>query len=1567
MQTTAETTKQPQKKRPARRRIVGVLLGVLLILLLLPFTLYIPALQDYACQKVVAWLNQSSNDWEYQVGSVRIGFPLKLKVNDVAVISRQQGDTIISVGQLATGLDDLPIGQPYFVMNHLTIKDVSVKMDSLTSSLGIVGALTALEVERIEVDPNVAQLKMADVLLREPDLHLYVGPSQPDSANEESMDWYISVARAVISEGRIGVDMSDESLTAARSSQATSRYLDYQHLDLQQVELEAGHILYDGDRIRAELDDCSAREAHSGLAVERWATVFAMEDQHIDVQELNLALDNGSQLTGAVQLDLSMLDSVPTGWAEFHLKAAIDSGNLIRIATPYLPALPQYWVDARTALDIDVRVTPDSLDLRSLALEIPGHAQIKAEAFSLEPFDPERRSLAATVKGDLRKADFLLSTFVDRPENRLYRLPDNLLIDVEATQQNKRFTARAEVNQGQRDVLTAEARYDVLTDSYHLSSAMTGLNVQDFVPSAPVGQMTLHAQADGRHFAFPGKWTRLEADLLIDSLGYQLSPDASEKIYGIAIEGSLLGGNYVAQIHTEHPTLQLDSHLEGLYLKDTLTVSGHLNAPLIDLAHLPGGLGLPDLGVLSFSSAIQAAYNWGDVAEGGMRIDSLRYQDAETSHLFDNILLTLESRPGMLYADITGGDATLCLNTERGISEFPEIVSSISSEVSRQLEAMRFDFTALQHALPQGMLDFHMAQDNPFYPAINYFGYQFNSIDVASYNLYNLNMDATIVGLRNEDRTLDFDSIIAEIRPCPYTLKEDPANNREGYRLNAHALHIDPKARDTYDIHAHGLLMPDSVLLDVKYVDGNYVTLYDAAASLAIGNDTLTLRLEKDPVLYAQPFTVNRDNYIRLMEYRGGLQHQRTNTSAKVLMKGPRDMALDIYTRKAKDREIGNQMMVRLQNLDLDYASKTVMWDGDVHGRMNMTLLADLYPDSLGAQLRAGIRSFELGDYGADTLSFNGRLLMGHANRDVDGLLTIDDQVKLQLAAALTDTVNVRLGINELPLPLANLYMPSDLRLAGKASGELTLRGKTFDGARMDAALSLHDASVGITDLDGLLRLPADTIYVRNNRLTLQDYNIRGVNNRPLTLRGSVDMRKELANPTIDLRVNGDNVQLADNRRLRLPDQYIYGRLPISTDIRVRGKLSDLDVTGKLQVLSGTDLKYYLQDDPLQATSRVDQLVEFVSFRQMDRDLAHSAVRPLADAVEEGISVELKIDIDRDVKVDAYLPGEDNNHVTIVGGGPLLMQCAPDGSLTMSGVYDVKSGTVDYKLPVLPMTKKFNILNGSLVSWNGTDPGNPSIDIKASENVRTTVSNDDGTRIVEFVVTIGITGTLDALDMTFTCAAPDDGSINSEIESLTDEERSKTALMLLVTQTYMGGSNNGAIGLGTANAALNSVLNRQMDQMLGAALKNTDVDLGIDTYNTDAGAARTDYSIKVSQRFFNDRFRATFGGRVSSGGDASMGNGARLGDMSLEWLIKKDGTHYLKLYRRYNYQSVLEGEVIESGLAYAQERSAYKFKHLLIPTSRSRQARILAAIREMQRREEEEEQRKLQDDEETTE
>ena len=76
--------------------------------------------------------------------------------------------------------------------------------------------------------------------------------------------------------------------------------------------------------------------------------------------------------------------------------------------------------------------------------------------------------------------------------------------------------------------------------------------------------------------------------------------------------------------------------------------------------------------------------------------------------------------------------------------------------------------------------------------------------------------------------------------------------------------------------------------------------------------------------------------------------------------------------------------------------------------------------------------------------------------------------------------------------------------------------------------------------------------------------------------------------------------------------------------------------------------------------------------------------------------------------------------------------------------------------------------------------------------------------------------------------------------------------------------------------------------------------------------------------------------------------------MSLEWLIKRDGSHYLKIFRRNNFQSILVGHVIETGISYVQERSAYRYRQLFIPTSRKRQQQLEQMVKQLREQEENE-------------
>ena len=120
-----------------RRRnkiLLSILLPLAVILFGLPWLLYVPAIQQWTCDYAVRYLNETSPDLQYRVGSIHIGFPLRLEVRGVLASHKEKNDTIFSLGLLETGLDNIPLGGKYFGVRHVEMKDVLFRFPNRSHS-----------------------------------------------------------------------------------------------------------------------------------------------------------------------------------------------------------------------------------------------------------------------------------------------------------------------------------------------------------------------------------------------------------------------------------------------------------------------------------------------------------------------------------------------------------------------------------------------------------------------------------------------------------------------------------------------------------------------------------------------------------------------------------------------------------------------------------------------------------------------------------------------------------------------------------------------------------------------------------------------------------------------------------------------------------------------------------------------------------------------------------------------------------------------------------------------------------------------------------------------------------------------------------------------------------------------------------------------------------------------------------------------------------------------------------------------------------------------------------------
>ena len=137
-----------------------------------------------------------------------------------------------------------------------------------------------------------------------------------------------------------------------------------------------------------------------------------------------------------------------------------------------------------------------------------------------------------------------------------------------------------------------------------------------------------------------------------------------------------------------------------------------------------------------------------------------------------------------------------------------------------------------------------------------------------------------------------------------------------------------------------------------------------------------------------------------------------------------------------------------------------------------------------------------------------------------------------------------------------------------------------------------------------------------------------------------------------------------------------------------------------------------------------------------------------------------------------------------------------------------------YALPVIPL-KEFQIQNGSYVDWTG-NPMDPMLNFKATERVRASVTQEDGTsRMVNFDISIVVKNRLDNLSLAFEIDAPDDASVQNQLAGMGPDERSKQAVAMLATGIYLADSGGGSGMNLNMGAALNSVLASQINALTG--------------------------------------------------------------------------------------------------------------------------------------------------------
>ena len=254
-----------------------------------------------------------------------------------------------------------------------------------------------------------------------------------------------------------------------------------------------------------------------------------------------------------------------------------------------------------------------------------------------------------------------------------------------------------------------------------------------------------------------------------------------------------------------------------------------------------------------------------------------------------------------------------------------------------------------------------------------------------------------------------------------------------------------------------------------------------------------------------------------------------------------------------------------------------------------------------------------------------------------------------------------------------------------------------------------------------------------------------------------------------------------------------------------------------------------------------------------------------------------------------------------------------DGDLNLGGRVDVDEGMIRYSPKAYPIMP-FKVDSGSHIAFNGP-VGRTMVNVSASQKTKSSVQAEgEDSRMVEFNTGVRVRGEVDSIGLnaiSFFLEAPDDEAITNELASVDEDTREGYAATLLATGMYMGESNTSVQNSGYA---LTSIINSRINAAMANSKRGKVVDLDLSRGQSQhASGESNDLNIAISKSFFNDRLKLSLGAALSDNPEVYTST-SFLNNLSAEFKLTKDGNVLLRAFGQRDYNNILEGELIKSGI-----------------------------------------------------
>ena len=1509
----------------ALKYIFRTLLAIVLLIVMLAASLYLPPVQRWAVNRLTAYIEEKTG-LEVSIGSVHLSFPLDLKLGQVRVA--KPPTDVLNVDGALVDLDLTRLLTGHVGVEAIELSDGNINTTDWIESLQMEGSIGNLKIVADDIDLRNKKINITDASLDGCVLDLKLREAEEDTTESTPVDWQLDVDKVRIRQSKIALQLPNDAMRVNASireanldsgdislSNGTYRIgkvslladdlsydipkanpvlgFDVNHLAFRDVKLELDKFSYNQNTsgLNAQLHRLAFKEK-SGFQLDNLAGNISLDSTHLVAKGFDLKTPHSSA-SGDINLDWDALSPKKRGQLKADVQASLGHKDVLCLASTYLPKdLVKCYPSQPLNIDLVANGNVDNLRLQTCNVMMPSVIDVRTIG-SVQNL-MESKNLGADLKWDITTMDlrcvhrYLGLTDVRFPKMTIHA--DTKLRDA------SKLTADALLQEG-RGRAHVIGNIDLNSMAYQGKARINNLQLHDFLPKDSLYSLTANAKFSGKGTDFLSPKTTLRAQADIAHLGY-----ASWNLDNIKADCRLEKGKAMVEMNSQNDLLGMQGCIEAAITNRKLQAAAfnvdvsHIDLYALHLANKP----------LSASMVMQldGASDFRQTHNLKARIEAMELMTADSVvHPLD---LTLDANltPNLIQAKAHAGDLSLSVSSDQGLDSLLARIDNFSKELQREVDSLRIRQDTLRTLLPHLKMELTCGPKNPIGNILRHAtGYSFRDL---SFHL----LASPEEGLSGNGYMHSLNTGAILLDSIYWNIKQEPS----GVALDARVANGPKNSIVTFMSQAHAALTETGANANLAFYDAQGKKSVDFGLVLDLLSDGFRAHFTPlNPIIAYRRFTLNDDNFVTLTN--------SGHLDALVDLLADDGTGLKLYT--TPNDEAQQDVSLSVNHFNVGELTQVIPFmpdlSGFLHGDFHYMQVDSTTTVSAEIVVKQmAYNGVSLGDMGLNGVYFPN----ADGSHYVDGIITLDEQEVLLVNGKYHEEngkgkMDGEASFQKMPFAILNAFMPDGpFVMSGYAWGDFMVSGYT-ENPILNGELKTESLHIDADSYNVNLQIPDHTITVNNSRIDLNRIEAYAAGKTPLVLDGNIDF-SNLEKVMLDLNVRANDYQLINAQKKH--GSLAYGKVFVNLGGRLWGTLSDLKMRGRLDVLGSTDVSCVLTDTPLTVD---DQLADIMTFCDFNDTIATEVI----DVKRQNIDMQMNVNIAETAQIHCFLSDNGNDYIDLQGGGELTMTYDLQNDLQLWGRYTINKGTMRYSLMAIPLND-FQIAQGSYVEFQGKLT-NPRLSINASERVRSTVTENSVPRNVAFDVGLAISRTLEDMGLEFTLEAPEDMTVQNQLTAMTAEERGRVAVTMLVTGMYVTDDAETNGGYNYANT-LNAYLQSAINEIAGKALNTVDVNFGIASGTSEAGTNTTDYSFSFAKRFWGNRISVIVGGKVSTGRDAVNTGETIIDNVSIEYRLDKTASRYVNLFYDRNYESLLEGQVTKMGGGIVLRKKADKLSELFI-------------------------------------